>query len=205
MGDTAGEKVSVPLCVGTWVPRGHLTVGQKVSPLICSSPSALANCTWARIFSNVLSLQVHREISKQFLIPLPQLAFSGSNGSFFKPAWPDAETASLCRQAIVCSRSRTCALECTGFAVPWADPFSSPPGGTFVADSIWFQRASRRGGGAAWRGPPVSHVRSDLRASRPRREREPSPEQAAPVSPHCLRDRASFPSWPACEWRDVKS
>lgn len=185
--------------------KGSPHCGSEGKPSYLLKPLGLANCTWARIFSNVLSLQVHREISKQFLIPLPQLAFSGSDGSFFKPAWPDAETASLCRQAIVCSRSRTCALNCTGFAAPWADPFSSPPGGTFVADSIWFQRASRRGVGAAWRGPPISHVRSDLPAACGG-SASPAPNRLLLTPhPHCLRDRASFPSRPACEWRDVKS
>lgn len=77
----------------------------------------MADCTGAGIFSTVLSLQVHWEISEQFFPPAPQLALSGSSGSRWKSAWPDAEAASLCRQAAVCS-SRAWVLQCTVLQLP---------------------------------------------------------------------------------------
>ena len=42
---------------------------------------------------------------------------------------------------------------------------SSPPGATFVADSIWFQRALRGVAGPLGVIPPISHVKSDLQAA----------------------------------------
>lgn len=72
----------------------------------------------------------------------------------------------------------------TGYQAPLADPFSSPR--EALLWPIPFGLTGPRGGvvGAAWQGPPISHIRSILQTG-PGGSSSPAPGQAAPVPPLC--------------------
>lgn len=118
------------------------------------------------------------------------LCVSGRDGSLLKPE-ADAEAASLCRHAVLVPRAGPVppglpALQLPGLIL------SRPPGATFVADSIWFQRALRGAVGPLGMIPPISHVKSDLQAALAGARAQP--QTGCPCSPHCLRARRLFPA-----------
>lgn len=83
-----------------------------------------------------------------------RFAFSGSDGSVGKPARPDAQAASPCRQAIVCSQSRACALLFTGFAASLGWSFLKSPGSHFCGRFLWVSQGLEEGRRGRLARPP---------------------------------------------------
>lgn len=136
------------------------------------------------------SLQVHVEVSEQFLLPPAYIfGFSGSS-------WVVLEAcAAAQRQALVCSQRRP---------VPSGLPalrrrrpsFSQVPQ-VPREPLLWqipFGFTGPRGGavGATWHGPPSSHVQSNLQTALGG-SRSPGPRTGRACFPHCLRGSGAFP------------
>lgn len=158
-----------------------------------------------RVSSYFLKCSFSVTFAEHFLISLPHLAFSGSVGSFLKPRGPmlsqrrSAETSGclFAAQGLCPPGYRLCS------SLGWSF-LQSPP-----EPLLWqipFGLTGPRGGavGATWQGPPISHIRSNLQSA-VGGSLSPAPQRAAPVPPIVCGDREPFSSWPALEWRDVKS
>lgn len=184
---------------------------EEGKPLLSSPAPSLAKRRRRRCFSPMVLLGkfTRKFANHPSFLRSPRFAAAGVT----------AEAGGLGRRASAAVRRETsgclfpaqaCAPRFPGSAATSAEPFSGPPGATFVADSIWFHRASRRGRGRGAGGRlarPPSLPRSEQFTNCSRREPAPSPEQPAPVTRPLIvcGDRAPLPSRPACEWRDVKS
>lgn len=143
LGDPEGEEISVPLWCGNVGAEGSPRGGSEGKPL------GLAKCTWAPLFSKILSLHVHMETSEQFLISLPHLAFSGSVGSFLKPAWSDVKPPLLCRDKWSFVRSQGLGRPVFWLCISLGWSFLKSPGSHFCGR---FHLVSQ-GLQAGWWGP----------------------------------------------------
>lgn len=124
---------------------------------------------------------------------LRTLRFPAAGVLFGSPRAPTA-CQRCCADTSVCLfPAQACVLRFPGFAATSPEPFSSPPGATFVADSIWFHKASRRGrGGRLARLPSLPRSEQFTNCSGGS-ARPALSGLLLPPPPDCLRGSGAFP------------
>lgn len=163
---------------GGAIANGSPHGGQKIKPLLSVHTLGFSQMHNKLRFSPPFFLS---KFTWKFRNNSAAVAFSVSAGLCSKPSWSHQEPESS-------GQTSNCLFPVQGpcppvyqFCSKSVDPFSSPPGATFVADSIWFHRALRRGAGGHL-AQPTSLPRSGQFANCSQREPESSPKQAAPVT-----------------------